>query len=182
MQDGFTGRKAARLAGISYRQLDHWARTGLVRPSLSLADPGSGRPRRYSWADVVALRTVGKLLRSGVSTKAVGRVAVQLQRFGEGQPLGEVRLVASGDDIVVVTDKDAAMSVLREPGQGVLQFIVDIGAVIRELDASLAQHAPEVGEPPIISLDISRVWRQGVGWPGSSMPGRLTRYAMLAGG
>jgi DNA-binding transcriptional MerR regulator len=149
MQDGFTSKEAAHLAGISYRQIDYWARKRLVTPSLSLADPGSGRPRRYSFADVVALRTVGKLLQSGVSTKAVGHVAIQLQRFGEGQPLGKVRLVASGDDIVVVTDKDAAMSVLREPGQGVLQFIVDIGAVIRELDASLAQQPPETGEPPI---------------------------------
>jgi DNA-binding transcriptional MerR regulator len=149
MQDGFTSRKAARLAGISYRQLDHWARTGLVTPSLSLADPGSGRPRCYSFADIVALRTVGKLLELGVSTQAVRRVAVQLQRFGESQPLGEVRLVASGDDIVVVTDDDAVLSVLRKPGQGVLQFVVDIGAVIRELDGSLAQHPPVTGEPPI---------------------------------
>ena len=149
MQDGFTGRMAAHLAGVSYRRLDHWARTGLVTPSLSAAEPGSGHSRRYSFADIVTLRTAGELLRSGVSPQAVRRVAAQLQRFGEGRQLGQVRLVTSGDDIVVVTDEDDALSLLRRPGQGVLRFIVDIGAVVRQLDESLERQPPPSGEPPI---------------------------------
>ena len=72
-QEGFSSQTAARLAGITYRQLDHWARSGLLPPSLSPAEPGIGHRRRYSYIDVVALCTVAELRRAGVSLQALRR-------------------------------------------------------------------------------------------------------------
>ena len=137
---GFPSKAAARLADISYRQLDHWARSGFLAPSLSAALPGTGHRRRYSFADVVALRTAGELKRAGVSLQALRRVVAELQRLGDGPALAEARLVVDGEDVLVAED-GAALSVLRKPGQGVLKLWVDVGDVVRQLRESAARPA-----------------------------------------
>lgn len=136
-QEAFSSQSAAHLAGISYRQLDHWARSGLLPPSLSPAEPGIGRRRRYSFLDVVALCTVAELRRAGVSLQALRRVVAELRRLGAGVALAEARLVVDGDD-VLLADGDTALSILRKPGQGVLRMFVDLGDVVRQLHEAVA--------------------------------------------
>jgi DNA-binding transcriptional MerR regulator len=149
-EEGFSSQTAATLAGITYRQLDHWARSGFVQPSLSPALPGTGRRRRYSFTDVVALRTAGELLRAGVSLQALRRVVAELQRLRENAALVQARLIVDGDDVLLVEDSDGALSVLRRPGQRVLRFVVDVGDVVRQL----AQAAP--ARPPSASSPATR--------------------------
>ncbi len=71
--DGFSGTRAAQIVGITYRQLDYWARTDLVRPSLSDAN-GSGSRRRYSYRDLLELRTIKTLLDAGIRLESVREV------------------------------------------------------------------------------------------------------------
>jgi DNA-binding transcriptional MerR regulator len=130
---GFSSTAAADLAKITYRQLDHWATTGLVAPSLAPARPGTGNRRRYSFTDVVVMRTAGELRRAGVSLQSIRKVAGELMRLGEGTELSQARLIVDGNDVVVLVDETTALSVLREPGQGVLRLVLDLGGVVREL-------------------------------------------------
>ena len=129
---GFSSLAAADLAGITYRQLDHWATTGLVAPSLAPARPGTGNRRRYSFTDVVVLRTAGELRRAGVSLQSIRKVAGELKRLG-GSELSQARLIVDGSDVVVLVDETTALSVLRQPGQGALRLVLDLGGVVREL-------------------------------------------------
>jgi DNA-binding transcriptional MerR regulator len=145
---GFSSQAAARLARITYRQLDHWATTGLVAPSLAPARPGTGNRRRYSFTDVVVMRTAGELRRAGVSLQSIRKVVGELKRLGDGFQLTQARLIVDGNDIVVLVDEGTALSVLREPGQGVLRLVLDLGGVVRELRqgaAGIAQARDAVG-------------------------------------
>ena len=63
---GYRGPTACKAAGITYRQLDYWARTGLVEPTVRPAT-GSGTQRLYGFRDILVLRVVKRLLDSGVS-------------------------------------------------------------------------------------------------------------------
>ena len=74
-EQGFRAPEAKRIAGITYRQLDYWTRTGLVTPSLNDAH-GSGTQRLYSFQDLATLRVIKKLLDTGVSLQRV-RTAVE---------------------------------------------------------------------------------------------------------
>ena len=56
-QTGYRGPTACQIAGITYRQLDYWARTGLVKPSIRGAK-GSGSQRLYSFKDILTLKIV----------------------------------------------------------------------------------------------------------------------------
>jgi len=130
---GFSSMAAARLAKITYRQLDHWAATGLVAPSLAPARPGTGNRRRYSFTDVVVMRTAGELRRAGVSLQGIRKVVGELKRLGDGSELSQARLIVDGNDVVVVVDERTVLSVLRQPGQGALRLVLDLGGVLREL-------------------------------------------------
>ena len=111
-----------RIVGISYRQLDYWARTGLVRPSIRDAG-GSGTQRLYSFQDLVLLRTIKKLLDAGVSLqrirKAIGFVREQLKKEPEG-----VTLMSDGQGIYACESPDEVMDLLQR-GQGVFGIAID---------------------------------------------------------
>jgi DNA-binding transcriptional MerR regulator len=111
-----------RIVGISYRQLDYWARTGLVRPSIRDAG-GSGTQRLYSFQDLVLLRTIKKLLDAGVSLqrirKAIGFVRDQLNQEPEG-----VTLMSDGQRIYACESPDEVMDLLQR-GQGVFGIAID---------------------------------------------------------
>jgi len=62
---GYSGKGAADIVGITYRQLDYWARTDLVRPSVADAQ-GSGSRRRYSYRDLLELKAIKNLLDAGI--------------------------------------------------------------------------------------------------------------------
>ena len=93
-EDGFRGPQVCSLVGITYRQLDYWARTGLLRPSIADAR-GSGSQRRYSYNDVLELKVIKQLLDAGMKLKQA-RQAVQCLRDGLGADLASAQLVLAG--------------------------------------------------------------------------------------
>jgi len=134
---GFSGTKAASIVGISYRQLDYWALTDLIRPSLTDAS-GSGSRRAYSYRDLLELRVIKSLLDAGIKLESV-RHAFEYMREHVETDIAAAHLVISGND-VVLCDGDSLITVIRRvAGQGVLN-VLDLGGVKQELDLQL--HGP----------------------------------------
>jgi DNA-binding transcriptional MerR regulator len=130
------------IVGITYRQLDYWARTDLVRPSLADAR-GSGTQRRYSYRDLVRLKVVKSLLDAGVKLQTA-RKAIEYLRDDLGDQWETASLVLDGTNSVLARDGDALVDLVRR-GQGVLN-IVPLGSVVGEIDARIVELAP--AEPP----------------------------------
>src|SRR5262245_33805289 len=130
---GFRGPQVCKIVGISYRQLDYWARTHLVRPSLEDAR-GSGTQRRYSYRDLVRLKVIKNLLDSGVKLQAARR-AIEYVRGDLGDDWASASLVLNGTNSVLVRTGEDLVDVVRH-GQGVLN-IVSLGQVVDELEASI---------------------------------------------
>jgi DNA-binding transcriptional MerR regulator len=136
--DGFSGKHVCDIVGITYRQLDHWARTDLVRPSLAEAH-GSGTRRRYSYEDVLQLKVIRKLLDGGQSLQAVRKVIDRLRV--EGQSVSTANLVISGDTVALARNGDELVDLLRG-GQGVLALVLELAGVKAEVDAAIAELRP----------------------------------------
>jgi DNA-binding transcriptional MerR regulator len=130
---GFSGTKAAKIVGISYRQLDYWARTDLVRPSLTDAK-GSGSRRAYTYRDLLELRVIKSLLDAGIKLESV-RTAFEYLRKHVDTDIASAHLVISGGD-VILCDGDDLVDVMRRGGQGVLNVLA-LGAVKDDLDLQL---------------------------------------------
>jgi len=133
--DGFRGPQVCALVGITYRQLDYWARTGLLRPSIADAR-GSGTQRLYAYTDVVELKVIKQLLDAGISLQRARR-AVECLRDGLGADLGSANLVLVGADSVLAHSDGEVVDILKG-GQGVLN-IVPLSGVLEELDAAILQ-------------------------------------------
>jgi DNA-binding transcriptional MerR regulator len=133
--EGFRGPLVCALVGITYRQLDYWARTGLLRPSIADAR-GSGTQRRYSYTDVVELKVIKQLLDAGISLQRARR-AVECLRDGLGADLASANLVLVGTDSVLAHSDGEVVDLLKG-GQGVLN-IVPLSGVLEELDAAILQ-------------------------------------------
>ena len=129
---GFSGQHAAKVVGISYRQLDYWARTDLIRPSLSDA-AGSGSRRRYSYQDLLELRVIKTLLDAGIRLESVREVFTYL-REQVSTDIAAAHLVISGQS-VVLAQGDELVDVLRR-GQGVLN-VLSLAGVKSDVDAQL---------------------------------------------
>src|ERR687895_13493 len=128
--ESFSGKKAADVVGISYRQLDYWARTDLIRPSLADAK-GSGSRRRYSYRDLIELKLIKTLLDSGTKLENI-RQAFDYVRDQLGEDLTSAKLVLSGSSAVLVRENDELIDVLsKTKGQGVLNLL-DLGDVKEE--------------------------------------------------
>ena len=136
--DGFGGKQVLAIVGITYRQLDHWARTDLLRPSLCDAK-GSGSRRRYSYDDVVQLKVIKKLLDGGQSLHAVRKVIDRLRV--EGENVGSAQLVIAGDSVALARGNDELVDLLRG-GQGVLALVLEVAGVRSEVDAAIDQLVP----------------------------------------
>ena len=132
--EGFSGRKAAEIVGISYRQLDYWARTDLIRPSVADA-AGSGSRRSYSYRDLLELKVVKQLLDGGVKLEQV-RHAFRYIREQLGEDVASANIVLSGSGTVVVQSDDELVDAVKQ-GQGVLNLILAVGPLKEELDASV---------------------------------------------
>ncbi|MEZ5322601.1 MAG: MerR family transcriptional regulator [Microthrixaceae bacterium] len=130
---GFSGRRAAEIVGISYRQLDYWARTDLVRPSLTDA-AGSGSRRQYSYRDLLELKVIKSLLDAGIKLEQVRQVFGYL-RDQLGSDVASANLVIRGTTSVLVRSGEELIDVLQA-GQGVLN-VLPLGGVKDELDASI---------------------------------------------
>lgn len=140
---GFSGTKAAGVVGISYRQLDYWARTDLIRPSLTDAC-GSGSRRMYSYRDLLELRVIKSLLDAGIKLESVRKAFTYLREQADTD-IATATLVISGND-VLLCDGEMLIDIVRRGGQGVLNVLA-IGSVKTDLDASLVQLGDPDGSP-----------------------------------
>ena len=137
--EGFSGTRTAQVVGISYRQLDYWARTDLIRPSLVDAT-GSGSRRRYSYRDLLELKVVKKLIDAGIRLESVREVFAYLREH-MNTDVASAHLVISGTD-VLLCDGDDLINVVRR-GQGVLN-VLPLAGVKNDIDAQLVP----LGEEP----------------------------------
>ncbi|MDH7578437.1 MAG: MerR family transcriptional regulator [Bacillota bacterium] len=138
LKRGFRTSEVSRLTGLTPRQLDHWDRTGLLKPSLAGA-AGKGSTRFYSFLDVVQLRVARELRAAGVSLQALRQVIEYLRAEGLKQPLAEAKLVVSGSDILLVRGQSELVSVLNAPGQGVLQLVLDLPRMVKKVEQEIAK-------------------------------------------
>ena len=155
---GYRGPTACKAAGITYRQLDYWARTGLVEPSVRGAT-GSGTQRLYSFRDILVLKVVKRLLDTGVSLQQI-RVAVSHLRERGVEDLAQITLMSDGASVYECTSADEVID-LVQGGQGV--FGIAVGRVWREVEGELAQlpsERPEDEAPAAHPGDELRTRRQ----------------------
>jgi DNA-binding transcriptional MerR regulator len=131
---GYRGPTACNAAGITYRQLDYWARTGLVEPSVRSAT-GSGSQRLYSFRDILLLKVIKRLLDAGISLQQI-RTAVQHLRTRGTDDLTRVTLMSDGASVYECTSDDEVIDLLQG-GQGV--FGIAIGGVWREIEGTLSE-------------------------------------------
>jgi DNA-binding transcriptional MerR regulator len=131
---GYRGPTACAAAGITYRQLDYWARTGLVEPSVRAAH-GSGSQRLYSFRDILVLKVVKRLLDTGISLQQI-RAAVKHLRDRGSEDLAQVTLMSDGVSVYECTSTDEVVDLLQG-GQGV--FGIALGRVWREVEGDLAE-------------------------------------------
>ncbi|MFD4031237.1 MerR family transcriptional regulator [Streptomyces sp. NPDC058637] len=131
---GYRGPTACAAAGITYRQLDYWARTGLVEPSVRPAY-GSGTQRLYSFRDVVLLKIVKRFLDTGVALQNI-RTTVQHLRARGFTDLERMTLMSDGATVYECSSPDEVVKLLQG-GQGV--FGIAVGVVWRDVDAALSQ-------------------------------------------
>jgi DNA-binding transcriptional MerR regulator len=142
---GFSGPQVCGLVGISYRQLDYWARTGLLQPSVAAAK-GSGSRRVYSYSDVLELKVIKQLLDAGVSLQSARR-AVECLRDDLGADLASANLVLTGTTSVLARTNGEVVDLLGG-GQGVFN-IVPLAGVVEELQADIVRLHPPMAEPAL---------------------------------
>ncbi|WP_265521450.1 MerR family transcriptional regulator [Oerskovia flava] len=131
---GYRGPTACRAAGITYRQLDYWARTGLVEPTIRPAT-GSGTHRLYGFRDILVLKVVKRLLDTGVSLQQI-RTAVEHLRERGVEDLAQITLMSDGASVYECTSADEVVD-LVQGGQGV--FGIALGRVWREVEGTLSE-------------------------------------------
>ena len=129
---GYRGAVAARAAGITYRQLDYWARTGLVEPTVRNAS-GSGSQRLYAFRDILVLKLVKRLLETGISLQQIRSAVEQLHEVGIVD-LARTTLMSDGASVYLCTSTDEVIDLLHQ-GQGV--FGIAVGKVYEEVEATL---------------------------------------------
>lgn len=133
--EGFSGPQVCTVVGVTYRQLDYWARTGLLTPTLAEAS-GSGSKRRYSYHDVVSLKVIKQLLDAGLSLQAARR-AVECLRNDLDVDLAATQLVLTSTSSVLAHSNGEVVDLLAG-GQGVFN-IVPLAGVVAELSAEIVE-------------------------------------------
>jgi len=151
---GYRGAIAARAAGISYRQLDYWARTQLVEPTIRSA-AGSGSQRLYGFRDILVLKLVKRLLDTGISLQQI-RVAVNQLRESGINDLAQTTLMSDGASVYLCTSDDEVVDLVSR-GQGV--FGIAVGKVLREVESSLVELDAIGAEDPADELAARRASR-----------------------
>jgi DNA-binding transcriptional MerR regulator len=135
---GYRGPAACQIAGITYRQLDYWARTGLVAPSIRSAQ-GSGSQRLYSFKDVLVLKVVKRLLDTGVSLQNI-RIAVRHLRRRGVRDLANITLFSDGTTVYECTSPEEVVDLLQG-GQGV--FGIALSGAMREINGTIHEFPAE---------------------------------------
>ena len=144
-QQGYRAPRVCKVVGISYRQLDYWARTDLIKPSLQEAE-GSGTQRLYSFTDLVQLRVIKRLLDTGLHLTKI-RQAVEWLRseMESAHPLRDSTLLSDGIDIWTSDSSDETQQYLMDilqRGQGV--FAIAVGQIQRDLEGETLELFPEM--------------------------------------
>lgn len=146
-EEGYSGQRTAEIVGITYRQLDYWARTNLVRPTLADAK-GSGSRRRYSYRDLLELKAIKRLLDAGIKLELV-RDVFSYMRENLGEDITSANLVIQGNKTVLI-QTDGELIDLVKRGQGVLN-ILPLAGVKEEIDARIVELRP----PTLVGLDAA---------------------------
>ena len=136
--EGFSAKKTAEIVGITYRQLDYWARTDLIRPTQTDA-AGSGSRRAYSYQNLLELKVVKNLLDAGIRLELVREVFAYLRETLEAD-IATVNLVIDGTRSVLVRSGEEIIDLLQQ-GQGVLN-ILPLGGVKEQVDAKIVELFP----------------------------------------
>ena len=139
---GYRGAVAARAAGITYRQLDYWARTELVVPTVRGAN-GSGSQRLYGFRDILVLKLVKRLLDTGISLQQI-RTAVDQLRAAGIRDLAGTTLMSDGASVYLCTSNDEVIDLVSR-GPGV--FGIAVGKVLREVESTLVEFDPTAPDP-----------------------------------
>lgn len=134
MESGYRGPQVCAIVGISYRQLDYWARTDLLRPSLADAK-GSGSQRLYSYEDLLELKVIKQLLDAGVKLQQARRAITCVRE--SGGDLAAANLVIGAEGTVLARSGEEIVDLLRG-GQGVFN-IVPLAPVVDEVDAAIVR-------------------------------------------
>jgi DNA-binding transcriptional MerR regulator len=148
--EGFHAPQVCSLVGITYRQLDYWARTDLLTPSIAPAS-GSGSQRLYSYEDVLELKVIKRLLDGGLKLTQTRR-AIACLRDALGEDLTNASLVLSGPTSLLVRSGEELIDLLHG-GQGVLN-VVPLAGVIDEMDAAV--HAIPRSSSQAAELEIQQ--------------------------
>lgn len=146
ISESFTGKRTAEIVGITYRQLDYWARTDLIRPSIVDA-AGSGSRRRYSYQDLLELKVIKSLLDAGLRLESVRDVFDYL-RDQLGEDIASANLVINGSKSVVTNSGEELIDLLQN-GQGVLN-VLPLAGVKEQVDAAIVELRPAV---PTVAAD-----------------------------
>ena len=139
---GYRGPTACNAAGITYRQLDYWARTGLVEPSVRSAT-GSGSQRLYSFRDILLLKVIKRLLDAGISLQQIRTAVTQLREAGI-EDLAQTTLMSDGASVYLCTSDDEVIDLVNR-GQGV--FGIAVGKVLREVESTLVELDTQPADP-----------------------------------
>ena len=148
---GYRAPQVCKFVGITYRQLDYWARTELLRPSMQEAS-GSGSQRMYSFSDIVQLKVVKRLLDAGMSLKKI-RSAIDILRaqLESDEPLADVTLLSDGHSIYAAHSADEVVDVFKR-GQGV--FGIAVGPVQAEVAGAIHELQP-VGVAKVTPITVA---------------------------
>jgi DNA-binding transcriptional MerR regulator len=157
LEDGYRGPQVCTIVGITYRQLDYWARTDLIRPSLADAR-GSGTQRIYSYRDLVELKVIKSLLDAGVSLQSARR-AIEYLRSNLGEDIASASLVLNGTGSVLAHSDGELIDLVRQ-GQGVLN-IVPLGGMVGEIDAAITDLPPREIKSTAPANGAARVAKAG---------------------
>ncbi|MEU0790257.1 MerR family transcriptional regulator [Amycolatopsis sp. NPDC005961] len=142
---GYRGPAACQIAGITYRQLDYWARTKLVAPSIRTAH-GSGSQRLYSFKDILVLKVVKRLLDTGVSLHNI-RVAVDHLRLRGVRDLARVTLFSDGTTVYECTSPEEIVDLLQG-GQGV--FGIAVSGAMQEISGTIHEFPAERADGGVV--------------------------------
>ncbi|MCU1492422.1 MAG: putative transcriptional regulator [Acidimicrobiaceae bacterium] len=159
LETGYRGPQVCAIVGITYRQLDYWARTDLLRPSLADAR-GSGTQRLYSYRDLLELKVIKQLLDAGLNLREARRAVDCLRRSGDDLATANLVLGVAG---TVLTQSGEEIIDLLRGGQGVLN-IVPLANVVGEIDAAIVALAPvdgplEASAPPVVDEPLTPLRR-----------------------
>lgn len=147
MEKTFSGTQAAEIVGITYRRIDYWARTDLVRPSGTDAT-GSGSRREYTYRDLLELKVIKKLLDAGIKLESIRDVFAYMREYVDTD-ISSAHLVIDGSS-VVLCDGDELIDVLRH-GQGVLN-VLPMSGVRDEVDKQIISIRPEMSSGSDVSV------------------------------